>query len=464
MKNFKPELFNPNDLCLHMMRTFEENRDVIDPDTGLKAKVIFCNEGGSRSGKTFSAYFTIIAYCAMNPNPKEPLLIYVVRKTLKSAREVAYQTDFKKALEALDIDDSKACATGEKSSPEYNLWGHTIKFRGLDNDEEFGRSDIVFVNEALDINSETALENLLLRCEKFAILDWNPKYTQHFIFDWSSRLNVFFTKTTIFDNKYAPESVKSKLLSTCPWDFVDFDFATCKWSVAEDFRKPNLKNIENKTANRWYWLVYGEGMRCPQDGAIFQNVEFIDQFPDDECERIVFGLDFGFTNDPTVITKVGWKGRDAYIEYLSYEPTPSAAHIVPIVETAFDDETNRRKEEAHGLEIELPYAWADSADRNTTGDHMVEALTHAGLRVIKARKMQKVPSIDIMKRYRLHVVTSGKLGEHARNEFIGYVTKVIEGRKTNIPEDGNDHGIDSARYVFMSEPGLRYNPLIYEKE
>ena len=48
MKQFNPDLFNPNDLCKYMMRVVEENRDKINPQTGDPDKIIFCNEGGSR--------------------------------------------------------------------------------------------------------------------------------------------------------------------------------------------------------------------------------------------------------------------------------------------------------------------------------------------------------------------------------------------------------------------------------
>ena len=461
MKQFNPDLFNPNDLCKYMMRVVEENRDKINPQTGDPDKIIFCNEGGARAGKTFDTYHAIIAYCAMNPFPKhpsQPYLIYVVRKTLKSCREIAYQADFKKVLEILNLFDPKM-ATGEKSSPEYNLFGHTIKFRGLDNDEEFGRSDIVFVNEALDIDDETALNNLLLRCEKIAILDWNPKYTEHFLFKWQDRPNVYFTKTTFLNNKHVPKNVRSNILSTCPWDFKDFDFLTGKWACEERFRSPNQVNIDNKTANRWYWLVYGEGMRSPQEGAVFPNVEFIEEFPEyNSLERVVFGVDYGFTNDPSVLVKVGWTGKDVYIQYMFYEPTPTSRQLIPLIKKAFDEERQIRKKAAGGYKIEEPYAWGDSKDMNTNGDSMTAALRYAGHRVIKAVKMNIVPSIEIMKRYNLHVVISnGKAGKAAQNEFIGYVYEVVNGMVLNRPKGGKDHGIDAARYVFMMEGALRYN-------
>ena len=179
---------------------------------------------------------------------------------------------------------------------------------GLDGGEELGRSDVIYVNEALDINDEKVMNNLLMRCEMLGLFDWNPKYSKHFIFKWENRFNTLFTKTTFRDNKHLDAAVRGNILSKCPWDFDDYDEEKREWKVPVEKRRPNVYNITQGTANLHDWMVYGEGIRCPEEGAVFKNINWISDFPDD-CDSVHFGLDFGYTTDPSVLTKVGRKGK-----------------------------------------------------------------------------------------------------------------------------------------------------------
>ena len=120
--------------------------------------------------------------------------------------------------------------------------------------------------------------------------------------------------------------------------------------------------FKNGTANYHDWMVYGERIRCPEEGAVFKNINWIETFPDD-CESVHFGLDFGYTSDPSVLTKVGRKGNNIYIQYLTYNPYDNTDMLYKAVMPFLLEEQKRRKKEANGLETAHIIVACDSADR-----------------------------------------------------------------------------------------------------
>jgi len=463
----KTLVFDPNPLFAAMVEFYESHKDIIYPETisenfpeGNRTRVIFCNEGATRSSKTFDFYHFLVWFCSNHRGM--PLNIYVIRKTLKSCREIAFKSDFIKCMRLMNH-YSPRFVRNENVSPEYLLGNSWIKFRGLDGDEEFGDNDIVFFNEALDIDNEKTVLNILQRNTTLACFDWNPKYTHHWIFDWEGRQNVLFTKTSFRNNKHIPAAVLTDILSWCPWDFTDWDEDNNRWKYPERpenrselkrgvrYRRPNVRNIRNKTVDRWRWMVYGEGLRTPDEGAIFKQITWIDKFPS-ECEEVKFGLDFGYSQDPSVLIKVGRTGMDLYVEYMTYECTPSPDDLFALADPIIMQEIAKRKEKAGNLEYERVNVICDSQDKfATTGVNFVTALNETKYLYkrpydfFKASKVSIVLGLSAVKRFNLHVVDT----KPARMEFENYCNKVVEGNVTNTPIDKFNHGIDPLRYVVM---------------
>ncbi|NDV46247.1 hypothetical protein D0T49_04230 [Paludibacter sp. 221] len=461
--------FEVNELTEEMILFYEENKDRVNPVTGEKEIIKIFNEGSSRSGKTFSAFDFITYLCDKQEHREKPLSIYVIRKTLKSCRERSYHEDF--VGHAKNIGTySREYAFGERTSPEFNLFGSKVKFIGLDNDEELGRSDILFFNEALDNDDEKLINRMLMRCEVAAIFDWNPKYTEHFLFDREGQFNTLFTKTTFLNNRFLKQKVKAGLLAKCPWSFDDFDFDSKTWKKPknpdrekykldnigkwtqkelDEYRAPNIYNIQTKTADEHEWMVYGEGERHPEEGSVLEAYEWIDKYPDEAMDETAYGLDLGFTVDPSVLTRVGRKGMDLYIEYLTYQPCPSADILFDLIEPIILAEQERLKKYTLNGEIEDIIISSESNDRYRDENYIVSMNSsicvkgYEGWGFVKIKKPSIVSRISLCKRFRLHVVKNKK----AENEFNNYVYQVIEGRKTNIPIGRHNHGIDSFGYA-----------------
>lgn len=392
--------YQPNRCYFEMMRNYKEHHR---PDVCLT----FCNEGGSRSGKTFDTFDLIADFCLLS---RRPLMVYVLRDTLVNCKDYTLQ-DFKEKMRLRGLYDDSSL-TGEGQRPEYRLNGSIIRFRGLDKmgEKEGFSSDICFFNEVLSGITKEQFESVTMRCKLLAILDWNPRYTQHWAFDLEGQPDVYFTHTTFRDNVHCPASVARRILSY----------------------EPTPENIEAGTADKWRWLVYGLGVRAAMEGLVFPDIEWIEpeEWPDDlQCTG--YGVDFGFTNDPTAIVEGGIKGRELYLRGLFYSPTSDPDLLADICKKLF----------THGGPI-----ICDSADRYAKNpEGMVQSLQVRGVMVQKFHKYPDsiTAGIDKMKNFKIKIVRN----RDWQNEHGAYVWESINGILTNRPTDGNNHYFDAARYL-----------------
>lgn len=412
--------FDPNSLFYYMVKTYHEKKTE-------KNKIIFCNEGGSRSAKTYDAIHFITAFCSQNQDKPIPLRIGFFRNTLKDSREKLYY-DFKTCLKIIGIFDSNN-AFKENQSPEYYLYGNKIEFRGLDEDTEQVGYDIVFVNEALEVDTESKISGLKMRCSKLMIFDWNPKYTIHWIFEWEGRPDIYFTKTTYKNNKHLTQSIITEIESESPWHLDDLH-------LPKNERRPHIENLKNGTTNEWHFEVYGMGVRANKSGLVFPNVNWIESLPESYDVKY-YGLDYGFTNDPTALTEIRVKKNaesekiDVYCRLLIYEPTKDADILMKLI-NAIDPKIK-----------EFQFC-SDSAD----GGFMISDLRRNGYNIIAVSKPAGsiLYGIDLMNRVNLHIVKN----KNAIAEQENYSYMTVNGIAINEPVDKFNHMWDSIRYVFMT--------------
>ena len=363
------------------------------------------HEGSSRSGKTFDTFDFLYDLCATEDRA---YLIYVYRATLQDCKEKALG-DFKKKLQLRGVYDADAMS-GERILPEYRIRRSLIRFRGLDKmDVKEGHDcDIVYFNELLDGVSKAQYENITMRCTTMVIGDWNPKYTEHWAFDMESQPDTVFTKTTYRDNPFCPPGVRATI----------------------EGYEPTPENVAAGTADAYRWKVYGLGERAAQEGLVYPNIDWIDAFPED-LEHTAYGIDFGFTNDPTAIIHVGVRGRNLFLHERFYSPVDDPDLLYQIVAPILGSEG---------------YAIADSADKYAKNpEGMVRSLQMRGLNVIKAKKFQDsiTTGISYMKNFRIHCVRT----QHMLREANAYVWDAVNGIAINKPVDKNNHLWDAARYV-----------------
>lgn len=352
-------------------------------------------EGSSRSAKTWSSVDFIVYLAA---TLETSATINIIKETYNSFKTTLYD-DFNRRLPDFGIPSPFA---HKQEVKQFKLFGNKINLLGADNPSVFhGVScDYFYINESLDV-SQAVFDQLEMRCRKFWWMDYNPKFTDHWVYDKvCSRPDVGFIKTTFKDNPFITPQERAKILSY----------------------EPTEENIRNGTADDYMWNVYGLGLRSAPEGLIFQHVTWIEKFPEN-IEKIYWGSDIGYTNSPSTIVKLGVHGQNLYLEKKHYAPTPSSNEYIPVI-----------KEHCPKDAI-----WADSAEPGFIAD-----ARKAGLKVFAVNKFPGSIKygISVLKKYKIHIVDCPEW----RREQSNYKYREINGIKLDEPVDDFNHLWDAARY------------------
>jgi len=383
------------------MRVINPNLQFLHDNFRTKRGVIL--SGSSRSGKTWSSVDFIIWLCTIETG----ITINIIKETYNAFKTTLYD-DFNRRLPDFGI---ASPFSQRQEVQSFRLCGNKINLMGADNPSKFhGAScDYFFINEALDVQQDV-FDQLEMRCRKFWWMDFNPKFTDHWIYDKiQSRDDVGYLSTTFHDNPNVSDAERRKILSY----------------------EPTEDNIRQGTADDYMWNVYGLGLRSAPEGLIFQHVTWIDKFPEN-IEKIYHGADWGYTNDPTALVKMGVDGENLYLKLLFYKPTKSSNEVIPVFRQ-FVPEAN---------------VWCDSADPG-----MISDLRRAGLKVFAVNKFHGSINygISLMKKYKIHIVDCPEW----RKEQASYRWREVRGIRLDEPIDGSDHAWSAARYAAISNLRLK---------
>ena len=355
-------------------------------------KKIVVEQGGTRSGKTYNILMWIIFdYCANNKKK----IITICRKSFPSLRATVLR-DF---MEILVNNNMYSELYHNKSNSEYNLFGNLIEFVALDQAQKIrGRKrNLLFINEANELYFED-WQQLIFRTKERIVIDFNPSDEYHWIYDKViPRKDCDFFKTTYKDNPFIEEAI--------------------------------IKEIERlRDTDEQYWQIYGLGERAASRATIFNYIE-VKQIPE-EAKLLAYGMDFGFTNDPTTLVAVYTLEYNLYIrEYLySTQMTTRDIHLFLLEQ-----------------QLDRNPIYADSAE-----PRLITELRSMGHNIFPSMKGKDSVNagIDLLKRYKIHILTTSN---NAIQEFRNYKwTEDRTGRLTNIPEDKHNHIIDPCRYATYS--------------
>jgi len=185
-----------------------------------------------------------------------------------------------------------------------------------------------------------------------------------------------------------------------------------------------IEELEIK--NPKYWKIYGKGEFAPNDKAIFK----FDTCNEFDADFIGFGIDFGFSSDPTALVAVYRSGNRLYLEELLYEKGLVTKDII---------------DKLHKLDItKQEEIWADSAE-----PRLIEELYRSGFNikpVVKGKDSIKF-GISVMQNYEIYITSKS---QNLINEMYSYQYASDKyGYVTDVPEGGLDHLIDAARYCCM---------------
>lgn len=401
----------------------------------------FVLEGGSGSAKTWDITQFLMYYCQMNENKNKDILIF--RQFYADLKKTVLK-DFVKILKMYGLYNE---AHHVKSHPQaYHLFGNIIYFTGLDGMGSHGeRHDIIWGNEGMELNFED-FKQLNQRCNEAFFIDYNPSFTQHWIFsNIIPRKDTFHIRTTQLDNPFLPTGQRNEILAYEPWEPGSYEVTNegellYNGKEVDDKNQPppHMENINQGTADEFMWKVYGLGLRGAMRGQIFKNIKWIDKFPDHLA--FTYGLDFGFVSDPTALVKFAKEGKDIYMELLIYTPisTPEAL-----------DESLK----SVGVSKFVPIT-ADSSDKYVSEKNgavrMVRDLFDVGWEISKVSKTKAVIFwLQKMTGCRIHVVKN-RLWQHVKTEQENYVYMEVNGIQINKAVESGAHFWDAGRYAFMS--------------
>lgn len=279
--------------------------------------------------------------------------------------------------------------------------GSQIEFFSTDNGDKLrgARRDRLFVNEANNIPFD-AFEQLEVRTKEFVYLDWNPT-------------NEFWFYTDVKDKRN------------------DVEHIIVTYKDNEALPKEIVDSIEQRKNRKGWWKVYGEGQLGEVDGKIYKDWQIIDSIPHEaRLER--YGLDFGYSNDPTAIVAVYYYNGGYIIDEVSYQKGMSNKQIADIF-----------------LSIDRNLIIADSAEPKS-----IDELRLFGLNVMPANKGAGSISqgIAYVQDKRISVT---KKSVNIIKEYRNYLWKTDKqtGKIINIPDGGLDHAMDAIRYAISSLVG-----------
>ncbi len=359
--------------------------------------------GGSSAGKTIAILAILIDTAIKNPGKR----IDVVGPTYGHLEGGAIQ-DFKIIMESTGRwfdkywHDTKHIYTFSNKS--------FIRFIALDKEGKARgpRRDILYVNEANLIEFETYFQ-LDARTKDYIYIDYNPSYRFWVDDEVIPMEDSEVLKLTYRDN----EAVGDVMLK-----------------MYDGWRE--------KAKYSEYWAnkckVYLDGEIGSLEGVIFNNWNKIDTIPE-EAELLGYGMDFGYTNDPTTLMGVyKWNGK-IIIDEVIYRRGLSNTDIV------------RHMKENNIIE----QIYADSAEPKT-----IDEIKTYGFNIRPTKKGADSVKygISLMQDNEL-LITKNSL--NTIKEFTEYSWKKSkDGSSDNIPEDDNNHTIDAIRYLFLMK--LNHRP------
>jgi len=110
----------------------------------------------------------------------------------------------------------------------------------------------------------------------------------------------------------------------------DHDFLIITYKDNEGLPEVIVKEIESRKGNKTFWRVYGEGLLGESEGRIFTGWQTIDTIPHEaRLER--YGLDFGYTNDPTALIGIYYFNGGYILDEIAYTRGLSNKQIADII-------------------------------------------------------------------------------------------------------------------------------------
>lgn len=361
---------------------------------------IVVQQGGTWSGKTYGIMQALFSY-AINFN----YIITVVGQDIPNLKRGALRDA--QTIESKSPELKHLIQSYNASDRIYKFYsGSIMEFVSYANEQDArnGKRDILFINEANGLPWNIA-EQLINRSHIRSFLDYNPS---------------------------APFWAHEKLIQPKRFGNKSVQFVR-SWHVHNTFlAQDQHDHIEKRSAEDPEWgKVYGRGNTGKVEGLIFRNWDTVEAVPA-FAEPIATGLDFGYTNDPTAALRVYKGNGELYVDLVCYETGLTNPDIAAKLKESniFGNVVADSSEPKSIAELRNCGVYTEGAEKG--GDSVKN-------------------SIDILKRYKIHVTTRSQPLIHELNAYKWKEDK-LTGEMLKQPADRQkDHAIDALRYVALNK-------------
>jgi phage terminase large subunit len=361
---------------------------------------VICNEGGSRSSKSYSVVQLLIHIALTNPNTR----ISMVSHSLPHIKRGVYR-DFKNILEQWNIWDEKDFRYTDFIYTFKN--GSYIELFGLeDPDKAKGPArDILFVNEA-NLISKALFDQLLIRTTGQSFLDWNPADFISWVYE-------------VADNP------KNKRIHSTYLNNIS------------NLSESQIRNIEQykDLPDDFMWKVYGLGERGSAKEIIYTQWKQYDEAPNGD---VFYGLDFGYVHPAALIKVTHYEGQN-YFEEIVYQSGLTLSDLSRLIKEKLPERAT---------------IYADAAEPKS-----IEELYRQGFNIKPAQK-DVWAGIVKMKSYPINLHYNSK---NLRREFMSYKWKKDKNDNViEEPVKANDDLMDACRYaVFTHLTKLKFEVSVF---
>ena len=357
-------------------------------------------QGGTSAGKTFGILPLLINQAIKTPN----LEISVVSESIPHLRRGAVK-DFIKIMQWTNrwVNDHY-----NKTLLKYTFAnGSYIEFFSADQDDKLrgARRHVLYINEANNVTLN-AYNELSIRTSQDIWLDFNPtaQFWAHteVVPDHDAELIIL----TYLDNEGLPETIVQDIES---------------------------KREKAKTSEYWsnWWNVYGLGNIGSLEGVVFNNWSQINQLPNG-ARLMGYGMDFGYTNDPTTCIGVYKYNDQIILDEVIYQKGLLNSDIVRLLKSSQVKEI----------------IYADSAEPKSIAE-----IRASGFQIRGADKGKDSINYGIGIMQEMDILVTAK-STNLIKELRAYTwQKDKTGVALNKPIDAFNHCIDAARYFCMMKYG-----------
>ncbi len=347
-------------------------------------------QGGTSASKTISILLLLINKAQMD---ETPTLTSVVSESFPHLRR-GVMKDFIDILEAHNYFVPKRW---NSTNYVYTFeTGSKIEFFSADQPGKVRgpRRDRLFINEANNIPYE-AFDQLEVRTKDEIWLDWNPTNEFWYYDQVANRSDVEHLILTYKDN----EGLSNEI----------------------------IKSIEQRKDRKGWWQVYGEGQLGEVEGKIYKDWQIIDEM-DHHAKLQRYGLDFGYSNDPSSLVGIYYLNGGYILDEIFYQKGLSNKQIA-------DNILNQPQ----ALVI------ADSAEPKS-----IDEIKSYGINILPAEKGKDSVNngIQLVQDQRISVT---KRSINIIKEYRNYLWETDkDGKILNEPEHTWSHSMDAVRYGLTS--------------